>query len=1124
VNRSLILFALAGAILSVALVRGVEHPAKAADLVDVTVRINCVLQIENPDFASGDGDYFGSVKIGDNDFAIPDSAGPLGKGPIEDDDFCPDWRWTRNVDRSAPIDIVIRLWDSDDGFNGAKDLMDISPKDNDVELNIRFNGFSGTWDVPESDVQGYFAEGDGDHGVPSPNDGRKARIEFQVSVGTDPDQDGDGISDAVENMGIRNIAGDKIVDLQALGADPCRKSIALQIDWMEGATDGHNHRPKDAAIAEAKATFANAPVKPTTPCPYTGFPKPTNPNNNDGINLVVEVSNAVPEQESLGTDNASMFSTFRSIRDGPGAFGPERRPYFHYVLFAHDQQPGKLNGGVCCDAGKDIIVSLGSFRTTCVLPGPNGLNDTPVNADDVLVGQTIFNGPDRDCDSTASVDNPATPGNNEGDTQVLAVGFGPTDDQVGSVREQSITLVHELGHSLGLGHGGDSEVTYKPNYLGIMNYGFAQYYAGVFTQVTPTTPVNVDFTLPNDGVADTSARLDYSRSVLAPLNEKALAENAGIGDGTDITTWTVNGQNPQFRPGNGALNWNGNVDGAGAPIIDAGTVNVDINQDGACVSPGPDGLDTSPAAGSDDIVVGNSIWNGPDHTCNTRPKAGSNDVQAVAPTQPCIVFVGTADTSPAADDIPLAGNKGIGLGPNLICDTTKGGDDIQRVPVGQTEPGLLTGFNDWDNLKYKGRDSVSANAPAVEHGPDIGYDEVLQHEEFLTSYLDPDLKASKSVDKTDAIGGDTLDYSVGLQNIGTGPATSVNLVDTLPNGSQQTRNPNEIGAGGTRSEAFTYLVPCDTTDGTVLTNSAAVTTKDAFGGAEDNTANNTATASTTVHAPVLTVNKTASSAVNAGEAITYTISYANTGSGGATNVTITDTLPAGVYYSKALDLGTGPQPNSVTLNADGTRTLSWSVGALAGNSGAKTIQYTARPSLLFLGGESLTNSVRLTFTNANGCTFAPVTASASTTITVVPPSRNPEGLGFWRSYPQLETAEILARVQATDTRFDGADGTTPNGALSLAEAQAVLVPGGNMDKVLEEELLATYFNLATRRINAATRIDSRTANRLALRTVRDAALYAIGTLPLPVNSANRTRYSNATLVLDEINLNKSEVY
>jgi len=235
-------------------------------------------------------------------------------------------------------------------------------------------------------------------------------------------------------------------------------------------------------------------------------------------------------------------------------------------------------------------------------------------------------------------------------------------------------------------------------------------------------------------------------------------------------------------------------------------------------------------------------------------------------------------------------------------------------------------------------------------------------------------------------------------------------------------------------------------------------------------------------------------------------------------------LPAGVYYSKALDLGAGPQPDSVAANPDGTTTLTWQAGTVAGASGPKVIEYTARPGLLFLGGDSVTNGARLTFTNSNGYTYAPVLASAGTGITVVPPSRNPVGLGFWRNHPELWSAEVRAMIQATDQRFDGADGTTPDGMLSGAEVTAVFVPGGNMDKVLEEQLLGTYFNLATRRINAGTLLDSRLTARLGLTNVRDAVLYAQATLLLPVTSANRPRFSDATTVLDQINANRSEAY
>jgi hypothetical protein len=88
---------------------------------------------------------------------------------------------------------------------------------------------------------------------------------------------------------------------------------------------------------------------------------------------------------------------------------------------------------------------------------------------------------------------------------------------------------------------------------------------------------------------------------------------------------------------------------------------------------------------------------------------------------------------------------------------------------------------------------------------------------------------------------------------------------------------------------------------------------------------------------------------------------------------------------------------------------------------------------------------------------------------------------------------------------------------------AVFAAGGTPPSVLRQQLLAIYFNLATRRINAATAISSKADRRLGLTNVREAALYGIGALALPL-TGNSSRYSDAILVLDEINANKSEVY
>jgi len=403
---------------------------------------------------------------------------------------------------------------------------------------------------------------------------------------------------------------------------------------------------------------------------------------------------------------------------------------------------------------------------------------------------------------------------------------------------------------------------------------------------------------------------------------------------------------------------------------------------------------------------------------------------------------------------------------------------------------------------------------------------MIEHAEALVAEL---FRATPAIDKTgpsDAQPGDTLSYALNATNAAAngvwanGPAMAAALADTRPDGSSVTFDLGTIPAGGSASRSTSFDVACDTADGTVLTNSVTLTAQDFLNtplSASDSV-------STTIHAPVLTLGKTATTAVNAGEAISYTVTYANLGTGDATNVVITDTLPADVYYSLALDGGIGPKPNSVVENGDGTTTLTWTIGTVSGSSGPQSISYTARPTLLFIGGETLTNSATLAFENANGCSYEADEATASTTITVVPATRDPLSMGFWRNHGELWSAEFLARIQATDQRFDGADGSTPDGILSPAEVTAVMAPSGNGIRVLQQQFTGTLLNLASRRINAETVIDSKLTLKLGLRNVRDAARYAQGTLDLPLTKATQGRYSDATTILDGVNNNRIEKY
>ena len=116
------------------------------------------------------------------------------------------------------------------------------------------------------------------------------------------------------------------------------------------------------------------------------------------------------------------------------------------------------------------------------------------------------------------------------------------------------TFVHELGHNLGLLHGGTDGINYKPNYLSIMNYHFQ--IDGVY----------------RDGKW---GNYDYQREVPYTLNEKALNESNGILFASGYgTKWFDQGKKKRITTTIKPIDWyyNGIINN---------TVAVDLNDDGS---------------------------------------------------------------------------------------------------------------------------------------------------------------------------------------------------------------------------------------------------------------------------------------------------------------------------------------------------------------------------------------------------------------------------------------------------------------------------------------------------------------------------------------------------------------
>ncbi|WP_322490270.1 hypothetical protein [Chloroflexus sp.] len=125
--------------------------------------------------------------------------------------------------------------------------------------------------------------------------------------------------------------------------------------------------------------------------------------------------------------------------------------------------------------------------------------------------------------------------------------------------------------------------------------------------------------------------------------------------------------------------------------------------------------------------------------------------------------------------------------------------------------------------------------------------------------------------------------------------------------------------------------------------------------------------------PLMALSKTDGSTVTApGQTLTYTLVFTNTGVGEARNVTLTDTLPAGVSYQSCA-LGTLAGTCSASSGVV-TFTLTDPVAAGASGSVSATVLVTAS------GPATLTNTATLNYTDSAGQNLPPVSASDSTVI------------------------------------------------------------------------------------------------------------------------------------------------
>jgi uncharacterized repeat protein (TIGR01451 family) len=320
---------------------------------------------------------------------------------------------------------------------------------------------------------------------------------------------GDGIADAWKTRGI-DINEDGVIDLTLPGANPNHKDIYVEVDAMTGRA------PTQATLDMVVAAFAAAPNALVH-----------NPDGQDGINLHATLDDTnIPLAgfPNVWADfdkvKAAYFGT-DAERNDPNSVNilKARALVYHYCLFA-DTYGDKASGDYYSSGlsrgliSNDFMVTLGSVS-------------------DADHGGWLL-----------PADDPRLP-----------------DEQAG-------TFMHELGHNLGLHHGGGGsdylgngdDTQYKPNYHSIMNYIWQTPFR------LPAHPT------PQERAYHNSWTLDYSRQALPTLDEAHLVDLNGIGGNPAYTVRLADGS---FVPEAGPVDWDGN--GLDPLPLDSP---VDVNLDG----------------------------------------------------------------------------------------------------------------------------------------------------------------------------------------------------------------------------------------------------------------------------------------------------------------------------------------------------------------------------------------------------------------------------------------------------------------------------------------------------------------------------------------------------------------
>jgi hypothetical protein len=293
------------------------------------------------------------------------------------------------------------------------------------------------------------------------------------------DDDQDGIPNSAEVPG-GTFAG---MDLYAMGARAAQKDLFININAMTSSDVGVAPRPE--SLQKVVNSFAAHGIQVHFDAGnlFGGSFSVANFNLGQGNSMVPHEPCVTFDQVTCSANASAR----RSVYDWKDEYMDMRRKsIFHYLLFGNSQKTDGSNGssGLAELQGNDFIVTMGNW-------GLSNAVGVPLN---VLINM------------------------------------------------QASTIMHELGHNLGLKHGGFEDTNYKPNYWSAMNYLYqlsgldgnpdgSTAYQRWRNQKGDGTPTMCNLANSPCGPAS-QFMVDYSNGSGSDLNEMNLLETANLGRGS----------------------------------------------------------------------------------------------------------------------------------------------------------------------------------------------------------------------------------------------------------------------------------------------------------------------------------------------------------------------------------------------------------------------------------------------------------------------------------------------------------------------------------------------------------------------------------------------------------------